>query len=87
MNEKNFKSWSRFRKLGKKNYTLLWILYFILLLNVLIGVGKLIEGKQVFDIQNIIIDTVFGIIGGTVTGKSSWNNFETKYQNYIDQKK
>ena len=71
MNETNLKSWSRFRKLGKNNYTLLWILYFILLLNVLVGVRKLIEGKQVFDIQNIIIDTVFAIIGGTITGKSS----------------
>lgn len=87
MNEKHFKSWSKFRRIGKNKYTLLWILYFIILLNVIIGIGKLIEGKPVLDIQNIIINTVFGIIGGTITGKSTWNGFETKYQNYIKQKK
>jgi len=87
MKVKNFKSWSRFRKLGKNKYTLLWIFYFIILLNVIIGIGQLIEGKPVFDFQNIIIDTVFGIIGGTIIGKSSWNASETKYQNYINLKK
>ncbi len=59
----------------------------LILLNVIIGIGKLIEGKSVFDIQNIIIDAVLSIIGGTITGKSTWNGFETKYQNYIKQKK
>lgn len=87
MKEKNFKSWSRFCKLGKNKYTLLWILYFIILMNVIIGIAQLIQGKPVFDIQNIIIDAVFGIIGGIIIGKSSWNGSETKYQNYINQKK
>ena len=86
MIEKNFKSWSRFHKLGKNKYTLLWILYFIILMNVIIGITRLIQGKSVFEIQNVIIDTVFGIIGGIIIGKFSWNSSEAKYQNYINQK-
>ncbi|MBL4930971.1 hypothetical protein [Clostridium paridis] len=83
--DKNFKSWSKVRKLGKNKYTVLWILYFIFLINMFIGIGRLMEGKLMFNIQNIIIDSLFGIIGGIIIGKFSWNSSEIKYQKYINE--
>ncbi|MDD7793894.1 hypothetical protein [Clostridium sp. 'White wine YQ'] len=83
--DKNFKSWSKFRKLGKSKYTVLWIIYFVFLINMFIGIGRLMEGKIMFNIQNIIIDTIIGIIGGIIIGKFSWNSSEVKYQKYINE--
>jgi hypothetical protein len=52
-----------------------------------IGIGRLMQGKVMFNIQNIIIDTVIGIIGGIMIGKFSWYSSEIKYQKYINENK
>lgn len=86
MKEKEFKSWSRLRQLGKGKYTLLLVLYFIVLINVSIGVCGLLRGKFLFDIESIIMNSVAGVVSGIFTGRFTWRIYEARYRNYINEK-
>jgi hypothetical protein len=88
MKEKDFISWTRSksRKKGKLKHTLIWCIYFILLVNVVESVSAIIRHKFIFDIENIFITTIISGVSGIYFGVMSWKNVEIKYANYINSK-
>jgi hypothetical protein len=87
LKEKQFNTWSKYRKVGRKKYILLWGLYFIVLMILINAVIDLVQGKAVFNIPNIITTIIIGGVAGVYAGWASWRNSETRYQEHIKQKK
>ena len=86
MKDKEFIRWTKYRKIGQLKFTFLWMLYFIVMINVIVYVGDTIKNRFVFDIGDflirIIISGAFGIFSGTMM----WKSNERGYKDYLNKK-
>ena len=76
MKEKEFERWKKYREIGKVKFTILWSLYWILLLNV----GNLFSKMTVGFLFNLVV----GILLGVLVGPLRWIAKEKSYRNYLD---
>lgn len=86
MKHKEFIRWTKYRKIGKLKFTLLWMLYFIVIINVITYAGDIIKNRFNFELGafliKIIISGTFGIFSGTMM----WKSNERDYLEYLNKK-
>lgn len=56
MKEKEFKRWKKYRKIGKLRFTLLYSVYFVIVLNLVDFLSKFMKDKFVFEIDGFFLD-------------------------------
>ena len=86
MNEKEFKSWSKYHKVGKVKYTFLITMLDTIGVIIACIIDKGIVSRKltiILPASNLV--WTFGIMFGIITGIASWESSEKAYANYINQ--
>ncbi|GAA0086329.1 hypothetical protein UT300007_27680 [Clostridium sp. CTA-7] len=83
MKEKEFIRWQKYRKIGQLKFTLLWSLYFIVMINIVIFVVYTIKGKFTFEIGDFLIRVIIGGLSGIFSGTMMWKSNEKDYVEHL----
>ena len=84
MKQKEFRRWQNYRKIGQLKFTLLYALYFIIMLNVVILCANAIKGNFAFDIDGFFIRLIIGGLFGAFSGVMMWKTNEREYNNHLN---
>ena len=82
MNEKSFKYWLKFHRLGKFKFLLLMVFFYIIIGNI---VNSIINNMIMLTFKEIIISTVIWGMLGMCISTHSWKSNECAYDNYLKQ--
>jgi Na+/H+ antiporter NhaC len=85
MKQKEFQRWQKYRKMGQLKFTLLWVLYFIMVLNVAILGANVIDGSFNFKIEGFFIRLIIGGLVGVFNGTMMWKRNEEEYNNHLNK--
>jgi hypothetical protein len=86
MKQKEFERWKKYRKIGQLKFTLLWLLYWIVVLNIAALGANAIEGNFNFNIEGFFTRLIMGSLVGVFTGPMKWKTNERAYNNYIENR-
>ena len=86
MKYKEFIRWTKYRKMGQLKFTLLWVIYFIIMLNVIVYVGDSIRNRFIFDIGDFLIRIIISGAFGAFLGTMKWKGNERNYKEYLNKK-
>lgn len=86
MKQKEFERWKKYRKIGRLKFTLLWTVYFAIVLNIAGFIVNVIKGSFTFNLEGFLIRLIMGFLTGAFSGTMMWKTNEREYNKHINNK-